>query len=93
MLCRNIAAGWNLSVQRGRAKASILRALVAGVMTDWTLGRGRICQDIRMSGGFWGINDESWSMAPHRRAGGVLGKPSSSFIAQLGNHPPGTSRE
>lgn len=52
MLCRNIAAGWDLSVQRGEAKASIWGA-GAGMMTWSSL------LDLE---GSRGINDESRSL-------------------------------
>lgn len=63
MLCRNIAAGWYLSVQRGRAKTNILRHWV-GVMTGPAC---RIWKDLGESMtkvGLWGIRVIAAALAP-----------------------------
>lgn len=74
MLCRNIAAGWYLSVQRGRAKTNILGHWV-GVIDDWSCWSD-LEKDLGESMtkvGLWGIRFIAAALAPfffwHRPAG------------------------
>lgn len=65
MLCRNIAAGWYLSVQRGRAKTNILGHWV-GVIDDWSCWSD-LEKDLGESMtkvGLWGIRFIAAALAP-----------------------------